>query len=135
MKINGFINGSVTFKQYQILGGFSSFSSWGHFVKKWQPDFGEKNLFRQLGKRDKFGLKTEYFGILKGLTLFCYNNDSDLACLGIPNVLWNNKAPISLGRVKLLCLFVACIYIIMEATDLSYSFRWVWSGIPKAQPK
>ena len=71
MKINGFINGSVTFKQYQILGGFSSFSSWGHFAKKWQPDFGKKNLSRQLGKRDKFGLKTEYFGILKGLTLFC----------------------------------------------------------------
>ena len=53
------------------------------------------------------------------------------ACLGMPSVLQNNKAPISLGRVDLFYLFVACSYTSMETTVLSCCFSWVWSGMPK----
>ena len=35
---------------------------------------------------------------------------------GHPNVLHNNKAPISLGRDVLFCLFVACSYTSLEAS-------------------
>ena len=53
------------------------------------------------------------------------------ACQGMSKVLQNNKATISLGRVELFCLFVACSYTFMKATVLSCRFSWVWSGIPK----
>ena len=43
----------------------------------------------------------------------------------------NNKVPISLGRVELFYLFVACSYTSMEATVLSCHFSWVWSCMPK----
>ena len=46
-------------------------------------------------------------------------------------VLQNNKATISLGRVELFCLFVACSYTFVEATVLSCCFSRVWSGLPK----
>ena len=55
-------------------------------------------------------------------------------------VLQNNKATISLGRVELFCLFVACSYTFVEATVLSYGpaypkfseatnhqYLWKWS--------
>ena len=50
---------------------------------------------------------------------------------GMPNVLQNIKATISLGTVELFCLFVACCYTSMEATVLSCRFSWVWSDMPK----
>ena len=53
------------------------------------------------------------------------------ACQGMSKVLQNNKAAISLGRVELFCLFVACCYTSMEATALSCRFSWVWYGMPK----
>ena len=46
----------------------------------------------------------------------------------MPNVFQNNKAPMSLERVKLFCLFVSCSYPSMEATVLC-CFRW--SSMPK----
>ena len=53
------------------------------------------------------------------------------ACQGMSKVLQNNKATISLGRVELFCLFVACSYTFVEATVLSCCFSRVWSGLPK----
>ena len=53
------------------------------------------------------------------------------ACPGMMNILQDNKVPISLGRVKLFCLFVACSYTSMEATGLSCHFSWVCSCMPK----
>ena len=53
------------------------------------------------------------------------------ACQGMSKILEYNKATISLGRVDLFCLFVACSYTSMEATVLSCWFSWVWSGMPK----
>ena len=50
--------------------------------------------------------------------------------LGMPNVLQNNKLQISLGKVELFCLFVACSYTSREALVLSCRFSWVWSGMP-----
>ena len=50
---------------------------------------------------------------------------------GMPNVLQNNKLPISLGKIELFCLFVAFSYTSREATVLSCRFSWVWSGMPK----
>ena len=44
------------------------------------------------------------------------------ACQGMSKILENNKATISLGRVDLFCLFVACSYTSMEATVLSCWF-------------
>ena len=44
---------------------------------------------------------------------------------GIPNVLRNNKAPISPEKVELFCLFVACSYTSTEATMLLCSYGWV----------
>ena len=35
--------------------------------------------------------------------------------LAMPNILWNNKALISLERVELVCVFVACSYTTMDA--------------------
>ena len=52
------------------------------------------------------------------------------ACPGMPNTLQNNKAPISLGRVELFCLFVAYSYTSLEVTVLSYCFSWVWNKFP-----
>ena len=49
----------------------------------------------------------------------------------MPSLLQNNKVPISLGRIELVCFFVACSYTSMEATVLSYHFSWVWSCMPK----
>ena len=40
------------------------------------------------------------------------------------NLLQNNKAPISSGRVELFCLFFACRYTSMEATVLSCRFSF-----------
>ena len=53
------------------------------------------------------------------------------ACPGMPNLLQNNKVPISLGRAQLFCSFVAFSYTSMEATVLSCHFSWVWSCMPK----
>ena len=53
------------------------------------------------------------------------------ACQGMSKVLQNNKATISMVKVELLCLFVACSYTSMEATELSCCFSCVWSGVPK----
>ena len=53
------------------------------------------------------------------------------ACQGMSKILENNKATISLGRVDLFCLFVACSYTSMEATVLSCFFSWVWCSMPK----
>ena len=53
------------------------------------------------------------------------------ACLGMRNVLQNNKLQISLGKIELFCLFVACSYTSREATLLSCRFSWVWSRMPK----
>ena len=46
-------------------------------------------------------------------------------------VLQNNKLPISLGKVELFCLFVACSYTFREATVFSCCFGWVCSNMPK----
>ena len=51
--------------------------------------------------------------------------------LSILNLLQNNKVPISLGRVELFCLFVACSYTSKEDTMVSCHFVWVWSCMPK----
>ena len=51
------------------------------------------------------------------------------ACHGSPNVLQNNKLAMSLGKVVLFSLFVACSDISMEATVLSCCFSWVWSDL------
>ena len=53
------------------------------------------------------------------------------ACLGMPNVLQNNKLPIALGKVELFCLFVGCSYTSWEATVLSCCFIWVCFSMPK----
>ena len=43
----------------------------------------------------------------------------------------NNKVSISLGRVELFCVFVACNYTSMEAAALSCHFSWLWSYMPR----
>ena len=43
----------------------------------------------------------------------------------------NDKVSISLGRAELFYLFIACSYISVEATVLSYRFIWIWSAMPK----
>ena len=53
------------------------------------------------------------------------------ACLDMPTVLKNNKLQMSVGKVELFCLFVACSYTSREASVLSCCFSWVWSGMPK----
>ena len=45
----------------------------------------------------------------------------------MPNLLQNNKVPISWRRVELFCLFTAFSYISMDATVLPCHFSWVWS--------
>ena len=50
---------------------------------------------------------------------------------GMSKVLQNNKATISLGRLELFCLFVACSYTSVEATVLLCCFSWVWSSMLK----
>ena len=50
---------------------------------------------------------------------------------GMPSVLQNNKLQISLGKVELFCLFVACSYTSREATVLLCRFSWLLSGMPK----
>ena len=50
------------------------------------------------------------------------------ACLCMSTVL-QNKATISMSRLELSCLFVACSYTSMEAIVLSCG--WVWSVMPK----
>ena len=42
-----------------------------------------------------------------------------------------SKITISLWRVELFCLFVACSFTLMKATVLSCCFSWVWFGMPK----
>ena len=44
------------------------------------------------------------------------------ACMGMQNLFQNNKDSISVGRVELFCLFVACNCTSMEATVLSCCF-------------
>ena len=51
--------------------------------------------------------------------------------LYIPNIHQNNKLQISLGKVELFCLFVACSYTSRKASVLSCRFSWVLSGMPK----
>ena len=54
-----------------------------------------------------------------------------LACPDMSKVFQNNKATVSLGRVELFCLFVACSYTYVEATLLSCCFSWAWSSMPE----
>ena len=42
--------------------------------------------------------------------------------LGMPNILQNNKLQVSVGKVELFCLFVACNYTSREATVSSCCF-------------
>ena len=53
------------------------------------------------------------------------------ACPGMPNVLQNNKVPISPERFELFCLLVACSYTSTEGTVLSCSFSWLRPDISK----
>ena len=52
-------------------------------------------------------------------------------CRGMPNVLQNNKLSISLGKVELFCLFIACSYTSREAKALSCLFSCVCSSMRK----
>ena len=50
---------------------------------------------------------------------------------GMPNILQNSELEISLGKLELFYLCVACRYTPREATVLSSCFSWLWFGMPK----
>ena len=52
-------------------------------------------------------------------------------CPDMPHVLQNNKLQISLEKVEVFCLFVACSDTSRKAAVLLCHFSWVWSGMPK----
>ena len=53
-------------------------------------------------------------------------------CLGMLDIFWISKMPISWERLELFYVFVAWNCTSMEATVLSWSFSWLRSGIPKS---
>ena len=62
--------------------------------------------------------------LVKSRNIYC-------VCSGMPNVLQNNKLPISLGKFELFCLFVVFSYTSREVAVLSCCFSCVWSGMLK----
>ena len=83
-----------------------------------QLKFSFPTIFVNKEKFKKNGIWTQKFLRPKAVTAVIF---SLYQSLFFPGMLQNNKVPISLGKVKLFCLFVAFSYTSVEAIVLPFS--------------
>ena len=95
---------------------------WSYWPKSsppiWLQDFLNVNISKTI-----WGIIFFFLHVVRKSWNLYLNNEIFVGfgqvCPGMPSTLQNNKAPISLGRVELFCLFVAYSYTSLEVTVLS----------------